>query len=266
MMSQDERTLSVPQEHEILLRLEKAGLTKSLAQEIINSPKNLLAEQIVDFMTMNEDRARDIMSHGNFISIHLMENWGFVFSDKDKKRLAKIPFSRQLLQECQSTHILLPVPCMSVLQMTEVVKNGKLSFEVADDIKSELSNPEEVANWHLIHKGCVKESTNLSLYEAFDNHQIFHGDDFPVSTQAVFCTIFVQFLMTHTSSFVGEIIRTSDSGNDFFLGEGVIFIYVKGVNDSKLSIIVDATYNSEKNGIMGIASERKPDLITRKKY
>jgi len=41
------RTLHVGQEHELLVRLESAGLTSPLAQAIIESPQNALAEMIV---------------------------------------------------------------------------------------------------------------------------------------------------------------------------------------------------------------------------
>lgn len=41
------RVLSIHQEHELLLKLEVAGLDESLAQRIIESPKNKLAKELV---------------------------------------------------------------------------------------------------------------------------------------------------------------------------------------------------------------------------
>ncbi|HEY4715179.1 MAG TPA: hypothetical protein VIH31_01605 [Candidatus Paceibacterota bacterium] len=45
------RELSVHQEHEVLLKLEQAGLDKSLAQSIINSPGNALAKSMIGSIT-----------------------------------------------------------------------------------------------------------------------------------------------------------------------------------------------------------------------
>ncbi len=44
------RKLSVHQEHELLCRLEAAGLGSKEAQAVIESPDNLLAEGVVAFI------------------------------------------------------------------------------------------------------------------------------------------------------------------------------------------------------------------------
>ncbi|KPJ54563.1 hypothetical protein AMJ47_04100, partial [Parcubacteria bacterium DG_72] len=74
MVSQrEERTLSVHNEHELLLKLEKAGLSDELAQKVIASKDNELAAKVVKFIqnggfepTSNQKSAREIMGKNFF--------------------------------------------------------------------------------------------------------------------------------------------------------------------------------------------------------
>ena len=62
------RTLSVHKEHEVLLKLEAAGLDDDLAQKIIDSKDNDLAAKVIRLIqnggfeaTTSQKRAREIM-------------------------------------------------------------------------------------------------------------------------------------------------------------------------------------------------------------
>ena len=60
------RELSVHQEHEVLLKLEQAGLDKSLAQEIINSPGNALAKSMIVSINKKSEAKSKSSSRLNF--------------------------------------------------------------------------------------------------------------------------------------------------------------------------------------------------------
>ena len=50
------RTLSIHQEHEVLLKLEAAGLDKDLANEIITSRDNDMARNMIEFARNGRQR------------------------------------------------------------------------------------------------------------------------------------------------------------------------------------------------------------------
>jgi hypothetical protein len=55
-MSQNERTLSVHNEHEFLFKMEQAGLIDRLAQLVIGSPNNTLAKDLVGMLEAKHDQ------------------------------------------------------------------------------------------------------------------------------------------------------------------------------------------------------------------
>lgn len=54
------RTLSVGQEHELLQKLESAGLTELDAQKVIDSPRNKLAKAVVAFIRGGDQPSGDV--------------------------------------------------------------------------------------------------------------------------------------------------------------------------------------------------------------
>jgi hypothetical protein len=55
-----DRTLSVHTEHEFLLALEKAGLTKEYAQAVISSPENELAQWLMEIICEGSSGTQEI--------------------------------------------------------------------------------------------------------------------------------------------------------------------------------------------------------------
>ena len=98
------RTLSVHKEHEVLLKLEAAGLTDELAQKVIDSKGNNLAAKVVRLIsnggfeaTTSQKRAQEIMGR-NFFGI---EDWsalyGVSFSQKQLRQVAEFPWGEDIL-------------------------------------------------------------------------------------------------------------------------------------------------------------------------
>lgn len=61
------RILSISQEHELLQKLESAGLTSELAQKIITSKDNKLAKKVIEFLKMQSEtrvKISDYFGHG----------------------------------------------------------------------------------------------------------------------------------------------------------------------------------------------------------
>jgi len=109
------RTLSIHQEHELLMRLEKAGLTKTLAQRVITD--KVLAGKIVLFIrrggleypyapSPSQLTAMKIMGENCFGPEKLAECFDIVLTEPELRKITKIPFSEATLQKHNDTHIL----------------------------------------------------------------------------------------------------------------------------------------------------------------
>lgn len=121
---QEERTLSVHKEHELLLRLESAGLVDDLAQRVIDSPENGLAQKIVRLIenggfepTTSQKRAREIMGRNFFGVEEAIKHFGVNPSRSQLAALAEIPWSEEVLAACRDTHVLVAVLPLSILEI-----------------------------------------------------------------------------------------------------------------------------------------------------
>ena len=122
----EKRTLSIHQEHEVLLKLEKAGLNSWDAQRIIQSKGNVIAEEMLHVLrnglyepTKSHEMAREIMKNNFFGIADVMEQFGIRPTREQLKALADIPYSKATLEACKDTHVLVAVFPMSILQMAE---------------------------------------------------------------------------------------------------------------------------------------------------
>src|SRR3989338_7146181 len=94
------RTLSVHQEHEVLLKLEAAGLTDKLAQKVVDSKGNDLAAGEVRFIqnrgfdsSTSQKKAREIMGKNMFGIEDAIEHFGVNPSKQQLAYLAEVPFT-----------------------------------------------------------------------------------------------------------------------------------------------------------------------------
>ena len=117
------RSLSVHQEHELLLALEKAGLSGNGAQRVIED--NGLARLLVrhaegEIQTLfpeghtTPEQAAGIML-ANFHPLGAaVGRFGVRLSAKQERPFQTIPFRAEVLESCKNTHVLVPGLPMSM--------------------------------------------------------------------------------------------------------------------------------------------------------
>ncbi len=163
------RTLSVHQEHELLLRLEKAGLTGKFAQRVIENPA--LAERVVahikrggHWSSISQQRAREIMKENFFGAEEVAEHLGFLLNNEELSEIAKVPFSEKRLQECKDTYILFlgvdhdrTGKPLTILRLSEIFSD---EFYWKDWWKKEEFATKETPKlqWYLVRKSILEES------------------------------------------------------------------------------------------------------------
>src|SRR3989344_3110502 len=101
------RTLSVHKEHEVLLKLEAAGLCDELAQKVVDSKDNDLAKKVVRLIqnggfepSTSQKRAREIMGKNIFGVEEAIAHFGVNPSKQQTAYLAEVPFAESALEAC----------------------------------------------------------------------------------------------------------------------------------------------------------------------
>ena len=210
------RTLSVHQEHEFLRKLEAAGLTDKLAQRVIGSKGNKLAELVVAYIqhggyvaTKSQNLARKIMGE-NFLGIEeAIQHFGRCFSEPELQALAEIPFSETVLHECKDTHILVCVPSLSILDIRGKVEN-RLFFSHDDAWYNEqrFANNNGKFGWRLVRKTAVPDSNSKNWEQ---QQKLLPKGNFVPDTRTITYTIICHYLATGKLIFNSDYyVRTSD--------------------------------------------------------
>ncbi len=119
-----QRKLSVHQGHEVLLRLESAGCTPEVAQRIIESKGNAVAEDMIYVAsngvyepTKSQKAANEIMGNNYFGIEDAAEHFKIRPSRTQLAMLSEVPFSEATLRTCKNTHVLVARFPMSILEM-----------------------------------------------------------------------------------------------------------------------------------------------------
>ena len=255
-----ERTVSVHTEHELLLKLEKAGLNQALAQKVTDSKDNELAKKVVSLIfnggfepSTSQKRAREIMGKNMFGVEEAIKYFGVNPSKQQLAFLADIPFTEETLLACKDTHILVAVFPMSILDIRGKVADIKLSagqkkfFYEQDWYNKEVfAKDKGELGWKLVRKTPVENSTNKN----WDEQQGLLGkEEETPKTQVIVYTIIGHFLNTGEHLFEGVYVRCSDldsDGNHVYVG----FFGADG-------LYVDRYWGSYRNDNIGVASARK---------
>lgn len=146
------RELSVHQEHELLSKLEDAGLGKDLAQEIINSRDNALAKQIVNF-TNGLVGLNDYKSIRKGIVIEATErnrqeilnnSSNYVLGDNFKKLLAKCTNSKT------DTEVLREDELLKYKTDVDIKKEMKISEISIEQIAERIIYLGKIDRWTII--------------------------------------------------------------------------------------------------------------------
>jgi len=255
MVSQtDERTISVHNEHEFLLKMEKAGLTDELAQKVIDSKGNDLATKVVRLIqnggfepTTSQKRAREIMGRNFFGVEEAIKRFGVNPTRQQLAALLEIPFSEAVLEQSKDTHVLVAVFPLSILDIRGKV-DSKLFYNQSWYNKESFAKEHGEVTWQLVHKTPVDNSTSKNWQE----QQVLLGKEDEVPTaQVMVYTIIGHYLATGERLFEHIYVRTSSVDSD-----GVrVFV---GVFDSRGLYVGPYFWDGPRSGgFLGVSSARK---------
>ena len=211
------RILSVHKEHELLLKLETAGLSEEFAQKVIDSKGNELAAKVVKFIqnggfepTTSQKRAREVMGRNFFGIEEAIKHFGVNPSRQQLAALSEIPFSEAVLQEAKDTHVLVAVFPLSVLEIRGKA-DSKLFYDQSRYNKGSFAKKRGETSWQLVRKTPVDNSTSKNWSE----QQAFIGKDDEVpSARVMVYTIIGHYLATGERLFKHIYVRTSSVGSD----------------------------------------------------
>ncbi len=248
------RTLSVHKEHEVLLKLEAAGLTDELAQKIIDSKGNDLAAKVVKLIqnggfeaTTSQKRAREIMGRNMFGIEEAIGHFGVNPSRQQLAVLADVPFTEATLEACKDTHVLVAVFPLSVLDVRGKAERKLFySHEDAWYNKQAFAKDRGETRWMLVRKTPVDNS----MSKTWDEQQALLGKDNETPTvQVMVYTIIGHYLNTGERLFENVYVRCSDVDSD---GDRV---YVGTFDSNGLS--VDNYWDDNRSSRIGLSSARK---------
>ncbi len=249
-------TLSVHQEHEVLLKLETAGLTDELAQRVIDSKGNDLAAKVVRLIqnggfeaTTSQKRAREVMGRNYFGIEEAIKYFGVNPSKQQLATLSEVPFTEATLEECKNTHVLTAVFPLSILEIRgKVPGNQRLFYNQDWYNKESFAKDRGETEWHLVRKTPVDNSTSKTWNE--QQALLTKSDETPTVRVMVY-TIIGHYLATGERLFEHIYVRCSDVDSD---GSRVDV----GDFDSD-GLDVSGLWDGYRYDFFGVASARKSD-------
>jgi hypothetical protein len=201
-------------------------------------------------VSLTQEQAREIMGR-NFLGTKEVEEHFDELSPEQEEALSIIPFSKETLEECKDTHILVADIGLSIMDITKLKKCKRLIYEYNGFETQSFTKDTNQPSWRLIRKTPVENSFKKTWKKqrSLLNHRT---DEVPLARQVVYTTI-LHFLTTGERLFEKVYVRTNNIGPDRdHIGVGGGFI---GRNREGLS--VGHWYDSSRDGELGIASARK---------
>jgi len=250
----DERTISVHNEHEFLLKMEKAGLTDELAQKVIDSKGNDLATKVVRLIqnggfeaAASQKRAREIMGKNFFGVEEAIKHFGVNPTRQQLASLSEIPFSEAVLEQSRDTHVLVAVFPLSILEIRGKVEHKLFySHEDAWYNKQSFAKEHGEVTWQLVHKTPVDNSTSKDWQK---QQALLGKDDEVPSAQVMVYIIIGHYLATGERLFEHIYVRTSSVDSDGYrVGVGRF--------DSE-GLYVNYFWDGIRNDYLGVSSARK---------
>ena len=253
------RILSVHKEHEVLLKLEAAGLNDELAQKVIDSKDNDLATKVVKLIqnggfmpSTSQKEARAIMGKNFFGVEEAIRHFGTNPTKQQLDYLVEVPFTEEVLKSCKNTHVLVAVFPMSFLDVYNKFEN-KLFYRHRTTwyIKHAFMKDEGRIGWQLVRKTPVDNSTN----KTWDQQQaLLPEDEETPKAQVMVYTIIGHFLATGERLFEKINVRCLDldsNGNRVYV---VGNLYAKG---QYVGLYFDSWYNHSSDGNLGVSGVKK---------
>lgn len=255
MVSQtNKRIISVHNEREFLLKMEKAGLNDELAQKVVESKSNDLATKVVRLIenggfepSTSQKRTREIMGWNFFGIEEAIKHFGVNSSRAQTAALSEVPFTEDVLEFCKDTHVLVAVFPISILDI-----RGKVERKLFDGHEDSWYNKEVFAKdrgeigWRMVRKTPVP----YSISKNWDEQQaLLDKNEETPSAQVMAYTIIGHYLATGEHLFENVYVRTSSvdsGGNRVDVGSFDQYgLFVDGWGD-------DSSYDS-----LGVSSARK---------
>lgn len=216
------QALSMHQAHELLLKLETAGLDVELAQRVIDSRSNNLATEMVGLIetsgyqiTKNQERLKEVMGKNFFGVEEAIRHFG-INPRKNKRQIAKlhrVPFSKELLGFCKDTHILVAVFPLSIFDIWKIddgLFDGLLNSRDEPLFKGPKHGENKgIVSWQLVCKTPLEDSASKD----WDKQQrlVIGGGETP-SSQVMAYTIIGHYMNTGERLFENTYVRTSCKG------------------------------------------------------
>lgn len=246
------RTLSVHKEHEVLLKLETAGLNDDLAQRVIDSEGNDLAAKVVKLIenggfepSTNQERAREIMGTNLFDIEEAIKHFGINPSRAALAVLSEVPFTEEVLQSCKATHILVAVFPLSILEIRGKV-DSNLFYDHSWYNKESFAKERGEIGWQLVAKTPIVDSTS----KTWDEQQaLLSKDEETPSTRVMVYTIIGHYLATGERLFEQIYVRCSD------VDSHGCHVYVGGFDSDGLDVRINS--DGCRLDFLGVSSARK---------
>jgi hypothetical protein len=216
------------------------------ARFLIQTHRRHAMKSIVGCCTQN--RAREIMGRNMFGIEEALEYFGIsplCRSTNTLSHLVKVPFTEETLKECRETHILVAIFPTSIVDIRDLIGG-----EPFCDYRQAFANDRGQANWHLVRKAPVKNSTSKTWNA--QQTLLAHNEKTPEARVLVYA--FIGHLMaTGKQLFENVYVRCSNIDSD---GRHVD-VGTFGWN----MLIVGSDRGDAPYSHIGLASERMPDRI-----
>ncbi len=195
---------------------------------------------------MNKDQAHKIMGLNFFGIEEAIKYYGISPTPEQLDKLAEIPFSETVLQECKDTHVLIAIFPISVLDIRGKVQDKRLFYSQDWYNKQSFAKERGECSWQLILKTPVDNSTSKNWQE---QQSLITKDEEVPDARIMIYTIIGHFLNTGERLFEKIYVRTSSVASD---GRRVYVGYFvsHGLN-------VDRCWDDARDDYLGVASARK---------
>jgi hypothetical protein len=242
-----------------LNKLEAAGLTSELAQQVVDSKDNELAKKTVRFIASGgimqsvwQKRAREIMCTNMFGIEDAVMHLNVKPNKVQLAALERIPFSEEILYSCKNTHLLVAVFPLSLSDLWDSFKfqEGIFARQHPWFTEKNFGTDRGVVGWRLIRKTPVEGSIQK---EWDDQQKLLSKDEVVPSTRIVVYAMIAHFKMTGERLFQHLQVRCADKETR----RAVTYTTIVGYFDS-FGIRVAVESISYSHLKIGLASAVKP--------
>jgi hypothetical protein len=196
---------------------------------------------------LTQEQAREIMGR-NFLGTKEVEEHFGELSLEQEEALSIIPFSKETLEECKDTHILVADIGISIVDIGKLESCKGLLY-TDDWFETEVfAKYTEQPSWRLVRKTPVENSLN----KTWEEQQALldpKTEETPLLRQVIYTTIF-HFLVTGERLFKTLCVRIHDIDSEDGDHIGVGFF-------GKGSLYVNYSFDDVRYGNTGISSARK---------